>query len=101
MYSYGARSVKCAVCERVNAVHQAAMPGQAGLPPGVSPPPPGASAAPPAAAPGAAAVGPPVEAPVVVQNPSTVDEKGNEVRDVPLKERSASQGPPCVLVVNS
>lgn len=82
MYSYGARSVKCAVCERVNAVHQTAMPGQSALPPGVAPPP-GTTAAPPAAAaaPPASAAGPAAEAPVVVQNPSTVDEKGNEVRN--------------------
>eukprot|EP00892_Ulva_mutabilis_P012272 jgi/Ulvmu1/9417/UM051_0045.1 len=94
MYSFGARSVKCAVCESVNSVLPAAMPGPALLPPAMpaGPPPasaaqaPMASAGPPASpgGPGGAAIGPAEAPPVVVQNPSSIDEKGNEVKEVML-----------------
>jgi LSD1 subclass zinc finger protein len=77
MYAYGARSVKCAICESITRTdggqQQANTSGMAG---------PSATAQPQLTVPVSA---PTPEMPaVVVQNPPTVDEDGNEVCVRPL-----------------
>jgi LSD1 subclass zinc finger protein len=67
MYAYGARSVKCAICNTVSHTTPASD---------------GAHDAPTSTAPAAEQQLPSAgDVPTVVVNPSTVDEDGNEVRD--------------------
>jgi LSD1 subclass zinc finger protein len=108
MYSYGARSVKCAVCDTINkhinggdsgAPHTHTPPamfqpaGVNGVQPGATPVTNGVNGAAGMGADGAHAFAPPGHAnaagaavkkepeapPVVVQNPATLDDKGNPV----------------------
>lgn len=93
MYAYGARSVKCAICESITRTapdggqQQASTSGMAG---------------PSAAAQQQASVPVPAPAPempaVVVQNPPTVDEDGNEVCAARLVLRCVWRPPRCSLV---
>lgn len=69
MYAFGAQSVKCAVCNHVTPVAGGAAPGRAGA---------GGQQQP-----GGGGGGKPAQQAVLVQNPPSLDEAGNEVRRHP------------------
>lgn len=73
MYAYGAQSVKCAMCNFVTQVPQT-QPRWSGQ--GTSTPSASTSGAPKSSAPGVA------KTTVVVENPPSIDEEGNEVQNI-------------------